>query len=174
MDATLGGIKSATVTLNGAATPYACIGYRLPTEAEWEYAYRATSLTAFYPSAGNDGTITNAACADPNLEQMGWYCGNAFDVPHPVKAREANAWGLYDMAGNVAEWCWDPKDEYDAGTVAAPVVDPSGVSAAERRPVRGGAYLSGAGVSTASYRAVDLPANRKKSIGFRLVRSVKP
>ncbi len=86
-------IVSATVTWNQGAN-----GYRLPTEAEREYACRAGSTTAFC-----DGAITDTVCSpvDPNLDKVGWYCGNASGTTHPVKGKQANAWGLYDMHGNV-------------------------------------------------------------------------
>ncbi len=74
--------------------------YRLPTEAEWEYAARAGSTTAFA-----NGGITERGCSyDANLDAMGWYYGNA-DGTHPVAQKLPNAWGLYDMHGNVWEWC---------------------------------------------------------------------
>jgi len=70
--------------------------YRLPAEAEWEYAARAGSTTAFA-----NGDITATDCSnDQNLDAMGWYCGNADSKPHPVAQKLPNAWGLYDMHGN--------------------------------------------------------------------------
>jgi formylglycine-generating enzyme required for sulfatase activity len=82
---------------------YNCKGYRLSTEAEWEFAYRAGTSTAFY-----NGDITKTGCdVDPNLDKIGWYCGNAGDKTHPVGGKQANAWGLHDMAGNVWEWVYD-------------------------------------------------------------------
>ena len=77
-------------------------GYRLPTEAEWEYACRAGSTTAFA-----NGPITHTGCSplDPNLDAMGWYCGNnSPSGPKLVGQKQANEWGLYDMHGNV--WAW--------------------------------------------------------------------
>jgi formylglycine-generating enzyme required for sulfatase activity len=119
-------ITSATVTWNQAAN-----GYRLLTEAEWEYACRATSTTAFC-----NGGITNISCSplDPNLDQVGWYCGNASNVTHDVGGKTENAWGLKDMHGNVGEWCWDRYGTYPAG----PVTDPTGPASGSNRILRGG------------------------------------
>ena len=81
-------------------------GYRLPTESEWEYACRAGTETAFY-----NGEIIDISCNDPNLDQIGWYCGNRGawyepdGRPAEVGQKLPNAWNLYDMTGNVFEWC---------------------------------------------------------------------
>lgn len=76
-------------------------GYRLPSEAEWEYACRAGTTTAF-----QSGDIVNGACSESNLDLVGWYCGNSVGR-HEVAEKTPNAWGSYDMHGNVAEYCWD-------------------------------------------------------------------
>ena len=103
--------------------------YRLPTEAEWEYAARAGSTTAFA-----NGHITETLCnIDPNLDLMGWYCGNSGDTTHPVGQKHPNAWGLYDMHGNVSEWCGDSYLSYPAGPVTNP-----GTSGELTRVIRGG------------------------------------
>lgn len=108
--------------------PYNCSGYRLPTEAEWEYAYRAGTTTAFY-----NGGITETECGlDPNLDAIGWYCGNTSTI-REVGQKEPNAWNLYDMAGNVAEWTWDWYGPYPGV-----VTDPLGPLDGTARVRRGG------------------------------------
>jgi len=82
--------------------PYAAKGYRLPTEAEWEYACRAGTTTRF-----------NTGDSDSDLKRAGWYNRNSNSEIHPVAQKEPNAWGLYDMHGNVYEWCDDMYGDYD-------------------------------------------------------------
>ena len=104
--------------------------YRLPTEAEWEYACRAGSTTAF-PNGG----ITQLQCdRDDNLDSIGWYCGNSNNTLHPVTQKKPNAWGLYDMHGNVQEWCQDWFGVYPYDEVTNPKGPPSG----SYRAMRGG------------------------------------
>ena len=193
MTSARGGINVATVALNGVASPYHCTGFRLPTESEWEYAYRAGGLTAFHTSAGNNGAITQTdrEPLDPNLDQIGWYGGNStatyggaygcsswFDGattcgPQPGGGKEANAWGLYDMSGNVWEWCWDwYASTYPAGTVVSPVQDPSGSGSGSIRVYRGGSWGSYAGGARGALRNYFTPGYRYNNFGFRLARSV--
>lgn len=98
-------------TVNGG-DPYGAEGYRLPTEAEWEYAARAGETDAF-----TSGPVVNPTCDDPNLLRVGWHCDS---VLRNVAGKEANGWGLYDMHGNAWEWCADWWVAYDEG----PVTDP--------------------------------------------------
>ncbi|NOZ85914.1 MAG: formylglycine-generating enzyme family protein [Deltaproteobacteria bacterium] len=171
-DSTSGGIHSADVALNnGATTVYECKGYRLPTETEWEYAARAGSNTAFYPSPGNNGTITYTDCTlDENLNQIAWYCGNANDMTHPVSEKEPNAWGLFDMSGNLWEWVWDWfQSSYDNDIDT----DPVGPDTGSKRVDRGGDWRGDARNSRAASRYRLEPAHRSLGLGFRPARSVQ-
>jgi formylglycine-generating enzyme required for sulfatase activity len=142
---------------------YNCKGYRLPTEAEWEYAYRAGTSTAFY-----NGDITKTGCVlDPNLDKIGWYCGNSGYNTHPVGGKQANAWGLHDMAGNVWEWVYDRfQDSYNN----LPSVDPVGPGTGSDRVVRGGSYNISTQACRAAVRFGYLPGNRYGSLGCRFLR----
>jgi Notch-like protein len=162
--------SSVTCGLKAAYTkPQDCPGYRLPTESEWEYAARAGTLTAFY-----NGAITNTGCSplDSNLDAIGWYCGNAGGTTHPVGQKIANAWGLYDMSGNVHEWTWDWMYYYPAGTTSAPVVDPVGFASGQGRVVRSSLWPGDAEGARSGYRNGMIPSGRGSFLGFRLARSV--
>ena len=136
-------------------------GYRLPTEAEWEYACRAGSTTAFY-----NGGITETQCSDPNLDQIGWYCGNSAWTTHEVGQKLPNAWGLYDMSGNVYEWCWDWRGDYPLG----PVTDPVGPSSGNMRVMRGGSWGYTALQCRSAYRA-QVPDIDGRTVGLRPARA---
>ncbi|MBN2449004.1 MAG: formylglycine-generating enzyme family protein [Lentisphaeria bacterium] len=168
------GTYVCTVTLNGVSSPYECEGYRLPTESEWEYAARAGSLSAFYPSDGNDGSITYTDCVlDPNLDQIGWYCGNGSGTTHPVGVKEGNVWGLFDMIGNGWEWTWDwYLDSYPLGSVSSPAVDPVGGSSGFFRVMRGGSWNGYAYSCRSGHRSRYAPRNRYNGISFRLARTL--
>ncbi|MFZ5574353.1 MAG: formylglycine-generating enzyme family protein [Pseudomonadota bacterium] len=129
--------------------------YRLPTEAEWEYAARA-------------GSAGNRPFSDTELAAHAWYLGNSGDVPHPVGRLAANAWGLHDMLGNAWEWVADRyQPDYYANS---PHADPRGPSAGERRVRRGGSYHCAPHLVRVNYRAADTPDTRYSVIGFRVLR----
>ena len=144
-------------------SPYEVEGYRLPTEAEWEYAARAGATTAL-----PNGPITETECGlDPNLDPIAWYCANVNDPRSgDVGVKQANAWGLHDMLGNVYEWCTDPPRSYGAD-----VTDPYGDAPTTFRADRGGSAGAGARYCRPAYRnAVEI--DEAGLIGFRLVRSL--
>lgn len=137
--------------------------YRLPTEAEWEYACRAGSLGPFA-----NGELLEPLCAlDPNLDCMGWYCGNSGRTVHPVAQKAPNAWGIFDMHGNLCEWCQDWYGDYPSSDQ----FDPSGAPFGPGRVVRGGSWFSSAKNCRSACRFHWPPNSRSDFIGFRLVRS---
>ncbi len=136
--------------------------YRLPTEAEWEYACRAGSTTAF-----SSGGITELKCGyNPNLDAIGWYCGNSGKKSHPVAQKNPNACGLYDMHGNVWEWCQDWYEDYPTGQVT----DPKGPSSGESRVFRGASWRDSAGYCRSANRGWSYPDDRLYHLGFRVAR----
>ena len=136
--------------------------YSLPTEAQWEYAYRAGSTTAFY-----NGAITEPKGNDPNLDAIGWYYYNSDMKTHCVAQKTPNVWGLYDMSGNVNEWCQDWYGSYGS----APVSDPTGPVSGSYRVIRGGSWLTDARYCRAADRYNNYPDYGLNNLGFRLVLS---
>ncbi len=130
-------------------------GYRLPTEAEWEYACRAGTTTRFH--SGN---------SDSDLELVGWYSGNSNQQTQDVGTKQPNAWGLYDMHGNVWEWCWDRYGDYGGNAT-----DPAGPGSGSARVLRGGGWSDGAQFCRSAYRYWRHPVIRSSFNGFRVVRS---
>jgi len=141
-------ITSATVTVNWSAS-----GYRLPTEAEWEYACRAGTTTAY--NTGN--TIS---------DNTGWYLSNSNSRTHEVGKKPANAWGLYDMHGNVYEWCWDWYGTYASGAQT----DPVGAASGSVRVIRGGSWGSNGQNLRSADRGSYYPSSGSYNVGFRLLR----
>jgi formylglycine-generating enzyme required for sulfatase activity len=137
---------------SGAGVPSGGDGYRLPTEAEWEYACRAGTTTRY--SFGDD---------EASLGEYSW-----FGETHPVGQKRPNTFGLYDMHGNVAEWCWDgyDKDSYRQ----SPVVDATGLLQASSRVFRGGVWRFGPRYARSAARYRDAPDLRDYCVGFRLAR----
>ena len=138
--------------------------YRLPTEAEWEYAARAGSKTAFA-----NGGITVTGCGhDSNLDRIGWYCGNSGYKTHRVAQKQPNLWGLYDMHGNVWEWCHDWYGDYPSGYVT----DPSGPPSGFIRANRGGSHSGFAKFCRSANRIRYMPSDHTDDLGFRLARTL--
>ena len=133
--------------------------YRLPTEAEWEYAARADSADARpFPKE--------------KLDQYAWYLKNSQDEPQPVAGKLPNAWGLHDMLGNAWEWV---EDRYHENYYAqAPSIDPRGPNSGSQRVRRGGSYHCEAHLMRVNYRAADTPDQRYSVLGFRVLREITP
>jgi formylglycine-generating enzyme required for sulfatase activity len=128
--------------------------YRLPTEAEWEYAARA-------------GSTRQESLADGPIEQYGWYVQNAGGITHGVGQLKPNAWGLFDLCGNVWEWVQDWWAPYAVG----PVTDPQGPNSGTLKVYRGGAWTHAANTCRPANRMYVAPAYRHTTHGFRLVRT---
>jgi formylglycine-generating enzyme required for sulfatase activity len=131
--------------------------YRLPTEAEWEYATRAGS-TGNYCFGDNE----------MQLQRYAWYRAHAGGSTHSVGQLQANAWGLYDIYGNVWEWVQDWYGPYAADAA----VDPPGPAAGSYRGMRGGGWNSDASYCRSAHRGNAGPSYRLVYLGFRLLREV--
>ncbi len=135
--------------------------HRLPTEAEWEYAARSGSEAAF----ANGGITESGPGHDPNLDVMGWYWRNSSHNPQKVAGKAPNAWGLYDMHGNVWEWVQDWYGDYPTGQVT----DPTGASSGSVRVRRGGSWDAPAINCRSANRSIFTPSRRSYNLGFRLI-----
>jgi len=131
-------------------------GFRLPTEAEWEYAARGGRKSKGFEYAGSN-----------DLEEVGWYIENSGGQAQAVAQKLPNELGLYDMSGNVWEWCWDWKDIYTSPLER----NPRGPDSGSLRVNRGGGWYGNPLLCRAALRYRSRPADRNSGIGFRLARS---
>jgi formylglycine-generating enzyme required for sulfatase activity len=131
-------------------------GYRLPTEAEWEYAARGGNRSRGYTFAGGDSP-----------EEVAWHQNDAGARVHPVGQKKPNELGLYDLSGNLYEWCWDWYGSYAAA------MSPDGPRTGSRRVLRGGGWASTAESLRVTNRGYDTPEYKSKYVGFRPVRNAE-
>lgn len=129
--------------------------FRLPTEAEWEFAARGGILSKGYKYAGSD-----------NIDEVAWYDGNSGNHPHPVGQKQPNELGLYDMSGNVYEWCqdWYSSSYYKSSTYK----NPTGPENGDNRVCRGGSCQRKASSCRSSFRSLSKPSTGGKNLGLRL------
>ncbi len=165
--------SSSTCAPKGS--PYACEGYRLPTEAEWERAARADTSSAF-SNGGDlmDGDNSNCGGGlalenDTLLDDIAVYCGNDAGRSEEVGARDENPWGLYDLHGNVWEWCHDWYEEQ-----AGAEEDPSGPASGSQRVRRGGSWSSYPQSLRSAERGSVEPSTTVDTLGFRVARTWWP
>jgi len=141
-------------------------GYRLPTEAEWEYACRAGTITPF-------NTGTNIGTEEANYDGTYPYNNNAqgtfFEKTMPAGTFPANSWGLYDMHGNVYEWCWDWYAYYSPGEQT----DPTGPAKGSYHVIRGGSWANSGYALRSACRNMFVPGSGNERIGFRLARNAQ-
>ena len=160
-------ISGDTVTWDRSAS-----GYRLPTEAEWEYAARAGTADRYSGTDDASSVCGYGNVANPTAKaQFGWResfsCEDGSKVASDAGALRANGWGLYDMTGNVREWVWDWKGAYPSGTAT----DPVGPSTGSSRVSRGGSWNDGPRRARVANRVWYDPGSRFNNLGFRLARS---
>lgn len=165
-----GSQSAVTCSINpqysGGNVFYLCPGYRLPTEAEWECAYRAGTTTSLY----NNKNIATGKCEEAvaDVSAIAWYQNNSGDKTHPTKLKNSNNWKLYDLAGNVCEMVQDNYKD-NLGTLTA--YNPLTINSSNLGVCRGAAYDDEAGSQRAAYRTEFQLNTREDSRGFRCARS---
>ena len=130
--------------------------FRLPTEAEWEYAARGGNKSRGYQYSGSN-----------NLSDVAWYDDNSSNTTHAVGTKQPNELGIYDMSGNVWEWCQDRLGAYSSSSQ----VNPTGANSGSYRVSRGGSWCEFARLCRSSCRDLTSPGNRNYDLGLRLVLS---
>jgi formylglycine-generating enzyme len=146
---------TSSATWNGAIADWAANGYRLPTEAEWQFAARGGDSSNGYIFAGSN-----------TVDDVAWYSSNAGSTTHTVGEKAANELGLYDMSGNVGEWCWDWYGSYQTSAQT----DYRGTASGSYRVIRGGSWILGDILCTVAERDRMSPSTQSVIFGFRVVR----
>ncbi len=148
--------RTPAYNINGSAVALkpGSTGYRLPTEAEWEFAARGGVKSSGFTYSGSN-----------RVDDVAWYSGNGGSQTQPVGTKKANELGLYDMSGNIWEWVWDWYGNYSTGSQA----DPQGASSGSGRVFRGGSSSREAADVRSAIRGGSSPADRYYSVGFRVL-----
>jgi formylglycine-generating enzyme required for sulfatase activity len=146
--------RAGQLDLAANAVRWTASGYRLPTEAEWEFAARGGTKSQGYTYSGSN-----------TIDAVAWYYSNSGFNTHPVGTKGANELGLYDMNGNVTEWCWDWYSNYDASSQT----DPKGPISGQQRVLRGGLFLTLVSDCRVTGRDANAPSGRSNYYGFRCV-----
>jgi formylglycine-generating enzyme required for sulfatase activity len=166
----LGSGMKCTDAATKTGSVYDCAGYRLPTDAEWEYAARAGTRTAFYSGDITVYSTIGDCHPDATLEKIGWFCLNSGGATHPVGLLQPNGWSLYDMSGNASEWI----NDVSTGRPPDRPADPGGsVGTSIARVLRGGSFNAWSTLCRSGAHGTGSWDDRAPGVGFRLVRTLR-